>query len=191
MNTPTHLLINWTIAKSFGGKTVRSSAVLLGAAAPDLPLYALSFGGAAWFRWAEGKQWPEIAEHMYGNLFYHDPAWISLHNLLHSPLVVMVALATLRLSIGNARFAESWWAWFFGSCLLHSIVDVFVHHDDGPLVLWPLNWSYRFVSPVSYWDTRHHGVEMMVLEAVLVLGLSLKLIREWWLRRKSASKTSE
>jgi hypothetical protein len=29
---------------------------------------------------------------------------------------------------------------------------IFTHHSDGRLFLFPLNWSYCFVSPFSYWE---------------------------------------
>ncbi len=43
------------------------------------------------------------------------------------------------------------------SCLLHSMIDVATHFDDGPVLFWPLDWSTRFASPVSYWDDDHYG----------------------------------
>lgn len=161
------------------------SAVLLGSVAPDAPLYMLSFGGAAWFRFVEGWEWPQIFPHMFSKLFYEDPWWISLHNCLHSPLAVGSALVALLAWKGRAQFWQSWWAWFFLSCLLHTLVDIPVHHDDGPLVFWPLNWNYRFASPVSYWDRAHYADVVMPAEAALTLGLLGKLIveRMWFAKR--------
>jgi len=178
LNTPTHALINWTIAKATS-PSFPASAVLLGSIAPDIPLYLLSFGGAAWFRWFEQREWNDIGRHLYGNLFYNDPWWISLHNLLHSPLVLVVALAGLFLFLGRADYLNSWWTWFFASCLVHTLVDIPVHHDDGPLVFWPLNWSYRFASPISYWDPKHYGLIVMRLEGLLALILSARLFWQW------------
>lgn len=178
MNTPTHALINFTVAKSLGVESFPATAVLIGSLAPDIPLYGLSIGGAAWFRWVEGREWPDIGRHMYGNLFYNDPIWIALHNLLHSPVVLITVLLTLFMMLSQADFLASWWTWFFGSCLLHTLVDIPVHHDDGPLVFWPLNSSYRFNSPFSYWDTAHHGMAVMTFEA----GLFVVLVG-WWAYR--------
>lgn len=75
-------------------------AFLLGASAPDLPLWLLSIGGI---------------------LYYH-------------------------LILGWTR-AET----------ARSTVDIFTHVDDGPLLLFPLNWTLRFHSAVSYYDDRYYG----------------------------------
>ena len=182
MNTPTHVLINWTVAKALRVESFPASAVLLGSVAPDLPLYGLSIGGALWFRNVEGMHPREVARHMFGHLFYHDPVWISLHNLLHSPLVVVLALISLFFALGKARFVVSWPGWFFGACLLHTMVDIAVHHDDGPLVFWPFHWSYRFSSPISYWDPAHHASIVFPSEVLLALGLAVRLI---WIRYRT------
>jgi len=170
------MLINWTLAKSLPLKSFPKSAVLLGSIAPDIPLYFLAIGGAMWFSWVEKMKPVQVAQHMFKNLFYNDPVWMSLHNVLHSPTVLIAALALLLVIYRRERILESWWTWFFSSCLLHTLVDVPVHHDDGPLVFWPLNWSYRYASPVSYWDTNHYGAIMMMFELVLAVVLVLLLI---------------
>ena len=181
------MLINWALAKR-SLQSFPASAVLLGAVAPDIPLYFLSFGGFAWFRWVEHRDWPDIGQHMYGYLFYNDPWWITLHNALHSPLVLAVALLGLFALKGRAAFLQSWWVWFFASCMLHTLIDIPVHYDDGPLVLWPLNWSYRVSSPISYWDPNHFGRVLMPLEALLALTLLIRLV---WDRYRLKSSSSE
>ncbi|MEM6692370.1 MAG: hypothetical protein AAF664_23265, partial [Planctomycetota bacterium] len=142
-------------------------AILIGSVAPDVPLYLLSFGGLIWFRWFEGWDWPEVGRHMYANLFYNDPIWISLHNLLHSPLVLVTVLAFLLSRRPLSECRRSAIFWFFASCLLHTLVDIPVHYDDGPLIFWPLNWQYRFASPVSYWDFDHHARPVVIAELAL------------------------
>lgn len=141
--------------------------MLLGSIAPDIPLYFLSLGGLAWFHWWLGWDLGDTMRHMYSNLFYNDTGWISLHNVLHSPLVCILSLLWLRLRLSTSQFRTSWYVWFFSSCFLHTLVDIPVHHDDGPLIFWPLNWTYRFASPLSYWDPQHYGREVMAFEGVL------------------------
>ena len=189
MNTPTHALINWTAAQATKRK-FPASAVLLGSIAPDLPLYGLTFGGILWFRWVKQWEWDAVGRHLFSHLFYHDPGWISLHNLLHSPVVLFTALFILRARMGTHRFLDSWSMWFFASCLLHTLVDIPVHHDDGPLILWPLNWSYRFESPLSYWDVNHFGREVMAFEAILAVTLSARLVWSWIRSRTRATDAS-
>ena len=162
-------------------KSFPTSAVLLGSIAPDVPLFFLSIGGAAWFSWVEKMQPREIAKHMYKDLFYNDPIWISLHNVLHSPTVLITALAVLFFIRGRENVLKSWWTWFFGSCLLHTLVDIPVHHDDGPLIFWPLNWSYRFASPLSYWDRNHYASIVIPFEITLAIVLLARIV---WQRFK-------
>ncbi|MEL6107349.1 MAG: metal-dependent hydrolase [Planctomycetota bacterium] len=178
MNTPTHALINWTAAR-MTSRRFPPSAVLLGSIAPDIPLYGLSFGGVIWFRWVKQWEWERVGNHLFADLFYNDPWWITLHHSLHSPTVLVIALLATRLATGATRFMESWWSWFFASCMLHTLVDIPVHHDDGPLVFWPFNWSYRYASPVSYWDPDHFGRPTMMFEALLTVALLARLL---WLR---------
>lgn len=183
MNTPTHGLINWTVARWWGKESFPRRAVLLGSVAPDVPLYLLSIGGAIWFGYFEGRDPSDVGRHMYGYLFYNDVGWISSHNFLHSPTVLAFLMLVLWLR-HKRQFWKSWWSWFYASCLLHTLVDIPVHHDDGPLVFWPLNWSYRFPSPVSYWDKNHYGAEMMIFEAALVIILLGAMLLRWRISRR-------
>lgn len=148
----------------------------MGSVAPDIALYGLSISGIVWFRWIKHWEWEAIGTHLYSNLFYNDPWWITLHHSLHSPTVLAVALLVTRLSTGTTRFLDSWWTWFFASCMLHTLIDIPVHHDDGPLVFWPIDWSYRFESPVSYWDPNHFGRPAMAFEALLAIVLLARLL---------------
>ncbi|MEM7811948.1 MAG: metal-dependent hydrolase [Planctomycetota bacterium] len=179
MNTPTHALINWTAAKAVPVESFPTSAVLLGSVAPDIPLYFLSIGGGLYYRFVKGEPVDRVGEILFQDLFYNDPWWVSLHNVLHSPTVLIALLAGLYFSLGREAFAGSWWVWFCGSCLLHTLVDIPVHHDDGPLIFWPLNRTYRFASPVSYWDPAHYARIVMPLEGLLAVGLALRI---WWTR---------
>ena len=190
MNTPTHARINWTAAR-LTKRRFPASAVLLGSIAPDVPLYFLSFGGFAWFRWVKHWDWSDIGRHLFSHLFYHDPYWISLHNVLHSPTVLIAALIALRVRTDATGFMRSWWTWFFASCLLHTLVDIPVHHDDGPLVFWPINWSYRFASPISYWDPQHFGRPTMIFEAALALILAGRLLWSRWTSKPPTASSDQ
>lgn len=59
------------------------------------------------------------------------------------------------------------------SLLLHACADFPLHHDDAHRRFFPFS-DYRFSSPVSYWDPRHHGawgasVELALSAAALIL----------------------
>ena len=65
-------------------------------------------------------------------------------------------------------------------CLLHTTMDIPVHHDDGPVVAFPLNWDFRVKSPVSYWDRAHYGGIVGPIDmAITVLG-GAALLRSWF-----------
>ena len=53
---------------------------------------------------------------------------------------------------------------------LHAAADLLVHADDAHRHLWPLS-DWRFASPVSYWDPRHHGAWFAPVECVAALAM--------------------
>ena len=63
--------------------------------------------------------------------------------------------------------------WFAAACMLHTLIDIPLHYDDGPLVFYPLNWQARFYSPVSYWDPRRYGIPVAIMEHLMVLGMGI------------------
>ena len=67
---------------------------------------------------------------------------------------------------------------FAGSGFLHALVDFFVHHDDARAQFWPLT-SWKFQSPISYWDRAHFGQYVGPLEIVISLGLCVLLWRRF------------
>jgi hypothetical protein len=46
-------------------------------------------------------------------------------------------------------------------------------------VFYPLNWYYRFPSPVSYWDRRHYGDIFRVFENTLDAAILLYFAVVW------------
>ena len=182
MNTPTHLLMTAALRKALPRWKMVRSAVLWGSMAPDLPLYALSIGGLVYFH--KLRDWPlsNAAQHIFGTLYFAHPVWIALHNVLHSPLSLGLLWALNHGFRRQRANAANWCDWFLLACLLHSLVDIVTHHDDGPLLLWPLDWQWRFESPVSYWDHRYYGRETARVEALLCVGLLIYLTGPWVLR---------
>lgn len=184
MNTPTHLIITLALRRYVQTRAIRTSGVLWGSIAPDIPLYLLSLGGYLYFRqylrWSSERTF----ERMYGYLYFNDPVWISLHNMLHAPLILIPVIVIFARSRWKDSGAGNWTFWFASSCLLHAILDFGTHSDDGSLALFPLNWSFRFRSPVSYWDPKHFGREFMLFEVALNILLIALLLR--WRRRRLA-----
>lgn len=152
------------------------AAFLLGSVAPDIPLWLLSIGGMIYARAIMGWSAAEAADWMFDHLYFHNPFWIGAHNFLHAPLILLTGLTLVWRKRRNIDSRSRWWFWFLVACCFHSIVDILTHADDGPLLLFPLNWAIRFNSPVSYWDDRFYGREFQQFELGLDLLLLLYLI---------------
>ena len=103
---------------------------------------------------------------------YFQPGWQILFNWFHSiPLFALAALLSWR--IGAAE-----WLAFFSSMLLHSLTDLPLHHDDAHAHFLPFS-SWRFASPISYWDPQHHGRVVASLETLMVLAGATALAAGW------------
>ena len=183
MITTTHVVTNALVAlKRSGGaaKVLESSTAkwfVAGGLAPDIGLYALTAGAAVYFPLTSDMSFQDSMEHAFGDLFFNDPAWVAIHNSLHSPVVLagMAAAAALTKKRGALAFAAG--------ALLHTAMDIPVHHDDGPLVFFPLNWDFRFESPVSYYDKDHFGALVAPIDfAITILG-GAALAVSWWKSR--------
>jgi hypothetical protein len=162
MQTPSHFLMTATLAKVYPNLSLANlpmvrGGFLWGSIAPDLALWFLSLGGAAYYHW-QGLSLKETAALMFDKLYFHDPFWIVSHNLLHAPMVLAIGL------LWSWRSHRAWWFWFFLACLFHTTIDILTHVDDGPLIFFPLDWSTRFHSVVSYYDDRYYGREFSIFE---------------------------
>ena len=187
LNTPSHWLMTiaagklWLRRSAAREKGVPRWALGLGSIAPDLALYGLSFGGI--FYYSQWLGWPlkKTFEHMYSDagLYFNDPYWIGLHNLLHSPTSLMLFAIGAWLLRRRFPNVTRWCLFFLTACAAHSVIDIVTHHDDGPLLFFPFEWTVRFQSPVSYWDTAHHGGIFMIFEVILLLVLSVFVVLDW------------
>ena len=167
MNTPSHLIINTALYKRVNHKKIPQSAFLLGSFMPDIPLGVLSLAATFYYRVLLDYQSPDLMETVLHPLYFNNPFWISVHNALHSPLALGFYLTVLWRWRNQLNKAQHWLFWFFIGCGIHTSIDILTHFDDGPLLLWPLNWQLRFHSPISYWDPVHFGRLFMVFELLL------------------------
>ncbi|MBC8163869.1 MAG: metal-dependent hydrolase [Roseiflexaceae bacterium] len=178
MNTPSHLIINAALRRvSQEQVAIPATPFLLGAVVPDLALLLLSVGTLLHARLvAQDADIRKIMNEAFSENYFHDPIWIASTQLLHSPTLLSITLVLLwrfRQRPGNWRRGAFWFA---VGCLSHSIIDILTHYDDGPVVFWPFEWSYRFHSPVSYWDSRHFGNEFAIFELALDVVLLVYLL---------------
>lgn len=188
MNTPSHLIINAALRKravAGGAVAIARGAFLLGAVLPDIPLGLLWVGAYIFYRYLIGDASFTPMDPRFDQLYFTNPLWISAYNVLHAPLLQLLVLALCRGGRLAAGTRRNWWFWFAAGCMVHTALDIPTHGDDGPLLLFPLEWSIRFHSPVSYWDPRHFGRQFGVFELALDIGLLIYLFGPglWrWLR---------
>lgn len=205
MNTPSH----WIITAAINNRRKKREAVLdptqqkfppLASRAflwasifPDLGLIGLTIVLMMVDLWQDNPISHEGGNSLVGRLFdewyFHHPLVNALHSLGHAPFMVLLYLA---LGYWGWRRHKKWGAalfWFGLGCGLHTAIDIPLHVNDGPLVLFPFNWTYRYHSMFSYWDPDHFGREIGVLELTLDLLLILYLVADWWrTRRRSRSR---
>ena len=186
---------------------VRTGALLIGSFLPDLPLILMTVAAIALdiqsgvFRQIQNgppsaSGGSSLTMRLFDVYFFENPWVIAFHNLFHSPV-----LLALYLLIGYGLWRRGirggdWFFWLAAAAMFHTLLDIPLHTDDGPLLLFPLNWRWRFHSPVSYWDPAHYGREWAAFEHLLDLGLLLYLAgryrrpaRAWLHTRRQAKKT--
>ncbi len=183
MNTPSHFLITAGLKKALPRVPVSRSAVWLGSVAPDIPLYLMAVLGFCYFRYFLGWDTDRVWNHIWGTLYFENAWWIGFHNFLHSPVSLLFLLIVFRFLRERFPQPANWMRGFLWACLLHGVIDTLTHHDDGVRILWPLHWTFRFYSPVSYWDHAHFGHQFMIFELGLDLLLIGYLIVPWMKKR--------
>lgn len=179
------------------GTAVHSSAFLLGSILPDVPLFILTVGFIINRRWLNPAPLDEgMFGAAYDALYFSNPWWIALHNLLHAPplilLYALLGLLALRARASEraraSQRARAWGfalCWFAAGCGLHALLDIFTHVTDGPLLFFPFNWSYRFAAPISYWDPQYGARLFAPLEHALDGAILLWLVVRWRRSRQS------
>ncbi len=169
MNTQSHILMG---AVLFGGKVPRSAiAAALGGFVPDLPMLAI----VAYLR---------MSGHDFGEIFgtlYWSPWWQIAnamgHNFLLWSAVILLSLYVQQRGGDRAGLASLALP-FAAAALVHSGADFLLHREDAHMHFWPLS-EWRFVSPVSYWDRNHYGLQFSLFEAVLGIIMAALLFAQW------------
>jgi hypothetical protein len=190
MMTQSHFLITALIGHRLcrGGVQVRLKWFLLGSFMPDVALTVLTLGYFAYRAWFVALP---AGEHIFGPsydlLYFENPFWIFWTSLFHAPLLI-AAMALI-----GARTGRPGLYWFALGCGLHSLVDIFTHHNDGPLLFFPFNWAYRYPAPVSYWHPAYGGRTFAVFESaldVLIIVYFASIALAWARSRFQADETT-
>ncbi len=162
MNTPAHVLLA-VVAAGKPASRGRNTALITGALFPDMMMFVM----VAWERWINGLSIEQIFREAYFSNFWQEI--FAINNSAPIFAVLLVVGLVLRID----------WLWAFGlAALLHAVCDLPLHHDDGHPHFWPFT-DWIFVSPVSYWDPRHHGIAAGWVEAGLSVALSVILLRRF------------
>jgi len=162
MNTPAHVLLAVVAAGKPASKS-RNTALIFGALFPDIMMFVM----VGWERWINGLDLETIFREAYFSDFWQEI--FAINN--SAPIFAVLLIAGLALRIE--------WLWAFGlAALLHVLCDLPLHFDDGHPHFWPFT-DWIFVSPVSYWDPRHHGVAAGMVEAGLSVALAALLLRRF------------
>lgn len=178
MNTQSHVLMG---ALLFGRKMPNLAwAGALGGLVPDLPMFAI----IGYLR-ASGRQFEEIFGKLYWEHWWQVANAVGHNFILWSAVCVSGYLASRSKSASRQKQGALAFA-FSGAALLHSSVDFLCHRNDGHMHFWPLT-EWRFVSPISYWDSAHYGNQFALFETTLGVLSAILLFRTF---RHSAVRTA-
>ena len=157
MITPAHILIS--IAGLTRGDDQVADAhqasylwpATIGAVLPDAPMFV--------FYGIEKLILGSTDHEIWSNRYFAE-GWQSFFDAFNSiPICAVFMWLAWRLGLNG-------WVVLFASMLVHCVCDLPLHHDDGHRHFWPI-FNWRFNSPVSYWDPKHHGVWGATGEAIL------------------------
>ncbi len=170
MNTQSHVLMG---ALLFGRTVPKLAwAGAAGGILPDLPMFMI----VGFLRFT-GHEFGEIFGKLYWEHWWQVANAIGHNFILWSGLCIAGAIAAKSISLNTAQRGAYLFA-FSGSALIHSAVDFLCHRNDGHMHFWPLS-QWRFVSPVSYWDSAHYGTQFSLFEATLGLVMAALLLRTY------------
>ena len=162
MNTPAHALMAAALLAKPGARG-RNAALVAGSLIPDATILWMIL----WERFVRGTDMRTIFDERY-----FAPEWHLIFALPNS-----IPLFALGAGLGYALGCEVFWV-FCAAALVHLVLDLPLHHDDGHPHFWPFSdWIYA--SPVSYWDPAHHGALAGAVEVVLCLALGAVLWRRF------------
>lgn len=158
MLTPGHAILNCAIL-SETRKKAPFTPIIWGAIVPDLSMLFFFL----WNRFVLGIP----SKIIFGTLYF-TPEWMAFFDVFHSFPLIGAALVISR--IKKLRRTT----YFFASMFLHSLFDLPLHNSDAHRHFFPLS-LYKFNSPFSYWDPKHYGSIMTIVELILVVILSIRL----------------
>ncbi|NKB76238.1 MAG: hypothetical protein GKR96_04165 [Gammaproteobacteria bacterium] len=167
MNTPAHVIFGLSLLGHTNAIRY-SMAIAVGAILPDVLMmvfYAY-------------QKFQGVPEEVIWNEKYFLVSWQNSFDLMNS-IPLLAALALISGLTKNYSLSM-----LFASTVIHCLLDLPVHHDDGHRHFFPLS-DFRFESPLSYWDPNHYGNIVSMMEVILVMlgGVYLWRAEQGILRR--------
>lgn len=162
-------------AALFGGDLPKRAWVgALGGVLPDIPM--LLIVATLMIARVPGRK---IFDEMYWEKWWQITNGIAHNFWLWGGLLLLSIVMRERLS-ARAESIDTWAlvTVFAASGLLHSCIDFLVHREDAHMHFWPVS-SWKFTSPVSYYDPAHYGRWFSLFEAGLGLVLSIVLLQRF------------
>ncbi len=162
MNTPAHLIF---AAAAFArpGQLRLNVAACLGALAPDVSLYLLA--GVSLFVLG-------VPANVVFGQYYYSAAWQQVFAIDNSFVLWGLALGLAYWSKFRVAIV------FCAAALLHLAFDFPLHNHDARPHFWPVT-DWVFISPLSYWDSNHHGRVVGILETFACVALLVLLWRRF------------
>lgn len=157
MNTVWHLF--WTYALFREKKWV--GLALLMAIIPDMPWFISNVVAYSMNGFGPGTF----------ELAWENPYVLVAASFMNSFVVIGVIYLIVRLA-NLASLLPLVYGW-----VLHVVLDFFTHNTDAYPAFYPLS-SWKFHSPISYWESSHHSQVFSVINLILVGLFVIYLIRE-------------
>ncbi len=165
MQTPTHAILALALLAK-NGDPKRNRTILLGALIPDVFIYIC---------WIWLTTHGVSQETIWNEIYFQSSIqfWSGLSNSV--PIYVALAL------LGYMQRKTKWGLLllvFALAALTHMATDFPLHAEDAHQHFWPLT-TWKFHSPLSYWDTNHYGRIIGGLETLLALGCISALLKRF------------
>jgi hypothetical protein len=172
MNTQSHIIMGGAL---FGRDIPKRAWIgVMGGIAPDIPMLIIVIALKL-----AGIQDRVIFGELYWQNWWQVTNAIGHNFWLWGGLLAFAFIMRERLS-ASLRAIEGWTlvAVMSASALLHTTIDFLCHREDAHMSFWPVT-RWKFISPISYWDSQHYGNWFGAFEAILGLCLAVILFRRF------------
>ena len=178
VNTQSHVIIGAALLGRALPK--RAWIAAAGGLLPDVPMISIVLALKLW-----GYSGFQIFDELYWQNWWQITNGIA-HNFWLWGGLALLALYMKERLVATAASMERWSLTlvFAVSAFIHAAIDFLCHREDAHMSLWPVT-RWKFMSPVSYYDSAHYGGWFSLFEATLCFCLAVVLFRQFknqWVR---------